>query len=354
MQTILIVDDVEINRAMLAAFFEKEYEILEAADGEEAIRIIDKRRMEISLIFLDLIMPHKNGIDVLIYMRRVGLIEHIPVIMITGEATDETDIKAYEYGASDVIYKPFTAKVVSRRAMNLMEQFSSREKRETELELRISENFENMEQIANMNEFMLDMLGSVAEFRSLGAATHIKRIKSFTYILLRYVRENYPEYGLSDSDIYLISKAAALHDIGKIEIPDEILNAPRELNTEEFDEIKKHTVIGCKIILRFQLGDDKFFKYCYDICRWHHERIDGKGYPDGLVGNEIPIYCEAVAIADCFDTLIRNRVYKRAVTCLEAYEMIQNGECGPFSDIILNSFKMTKSELFKVVEKMHK
>lgn len=354
MQTILIVDDVEINRAMLAAFFEKQYEILEAVDGEEAIQIIDERRMEISLIFLDLIMPHKNGIDVLIYMRHAGLIEHIPVIMITGEATDETDMKAYEYGASDVIYKPFTAKVVTRRAMNLMEQFSSREKKETELGLRISEKFENMEQIANMNEFLLDTLGSVAEFRSLESATHIKRIKSFTNILLRYVKANYPQYGLSDSKIYLISQAAALHDIGKIEISDEILNAPRKLNEEEFEEIKKHTIIGCKIILRFQLGDDAFFKYCYDICRWHHEKIDGKGYPDGLVGNEIPIYCEAVAVADCFDTLIRNRVYKKAATCLEAYEMIQNGECGPFSDVIMDCFKMAKSELFKVIEKMQK
>lgn len=350
MQTILIVDDAEINRDMLAASFEKQYQILEADDGEEAIRIIDEKKLEISLIFLDLVMPNKNGIDVLIYLRHADLIDYIPVIMITGEATDETDMKAYEYGAVDVIYKPFTAKVVTRRAMNLMEQFSSRKKKETELELRASESFESMGQLANMNEFLLDTLGSVAEFRSLESASHIKRIKSITKILLGYVKSNYPEYGLSDRKIYLMSQAAALHDIGKIAITDDILNAPRKLTTEEFDEIKKHTITGCEIILRFQLEDDEFFKYCYDICRWHHEKNDGKGYPDGLVGNEIPIYCEAVAVADCFDSLVRNRVYQDAVTCSEAYDMIQNGECGAFSDVMMNCFKMAKPEFLMVEE----
>ena len=226
MQTILIVDDVEINRKILASFFEEQYNILEAADGEEAIRIINEKKKEISLIFLDLIMPNKNGIDVLIYLRGVGLLDCIPVIMITGEATEETDMKAYKYGAADVIYKPFTEKIVTKRAMNLMEQFSIREKKETEMRLQTSEVFESMEQLASMNEFLLDALGSVAEFGSLESASHIKRIKSFTKILLGYVKSDYPEYGLSDRKIYLISQASALHDIGKIAMPDEILNAP--------------------------------------------------------------------------------------------------------------------------------
>lgn len=351
MQTILIVDDIEINREMLASFFEEQYNILEAADGEEAISIINENKKDISLIFLDLIMPKKDGIDVLIYLRGVGLLDCIPVIMITGEATEETDMKAYEYGAADVIYKPFTEKIVTKRAMNLMEQFSSREKKETESRIRTSDVFESIEQLASMNEFLLDALGSVAEFGSLESASHIKRIKSFTKILLGHVKANYPKYGLSDRKIYLISQASALHDIGKIAIPAEILKAPRKLTADEFNEIKKHTTNGCEIILRFQMEDNEFFKYCYNICRWHHEKMDGKGYPDGLVGNEIPIYCEAVAIADCFDSLVRNRVYQNAVTCLEAYEMIQNGECGAFSDVMMNCFKMAKSELFMVVEK---
>lgn len=349
MQTILIVDDVEINREMLVSFFEGHYNILEAADGEEAIRIINEKKKEISLIFLDLIMPNKNGIDVLIYLREVGLLDCIPVIMITGEATEETDMKAYEYGATDVIYKPFTKKIVTKRAMNLMEQFRSREKKETELSFQTSDGFESMDQLANMNEFLLDVLGSVAEFGSLESSVHIKRIKSFTRILLEHVKTNFPEYGLSDRKIYLITEAAALHDIGKISVPDEILKAPRKLTADEFNEIKKHTTDGCEIILRFQMADNEFFKYCYNICRWHHEKTDGKGYPDGLVGNEIPIYCEAVAVADCFDSLIRNRIYKEGVTCSEAYDMIQNGACGAFSDVMLNCFEMAKQDLFQIV-----
>ncbi|MBQ1171419.1 MAG: response regulator [Lachnospiraceae bacterium] len=350
MQTILIVDDVEINRKILASFFEEQYNILEAADGEEAIRIINEKKKEISLIFLDLIMPNKNGIDVLIYLRGVGLLDCIPVIMITGEATEETDMKAYKYGAADVIYKPFTEKIVTKRAMNLMEQFSIREKKETEMRLQTSEVFESMEQLASMNEFLLDALGSVAEFGSLESASHIKRIKSFTKILLGYVKSDYPEYGLSDRKIYLISQASALHDIGKIAMPDEILNAPRKLTVDEFDEIKKHATVGCEIILQFQLADNEFFKYCYDICRWHHEKIDGKGYPDGLVGNEIPVYCEAVAVADCFDSLVRKRVYQDAVSCPEAFDMIRKGECGAFSEVVMNCFKKAKTEFFRVVE----
>lgn len=349
MQTILIVDDVEINRELLASFFENQFNILEAGDGEEAISIINEKKKDISLIFLDLIMPKKNGIDVLIYLSGEGLLNQTPVIMLTGEVTEETDMKAYEYGASDVIYKPFTKKIVTKRAMNLMEQFRSREKKETELSFRTSEEFDSMEQLAKMNEFLLDALGSVAEFGSLESSVHIKRIKNFTKIMLKHVKTNYPEYGLSDRKIYLMTQAAALHDIGKASVPDEILKAPRKLTSDEFHEIKKHTTDGCEIILRLQMADNEFFQYCYNICRWHHEKADGKGYPDGLVGNEIPIYCEAVAVADCFDSLIRNRIYKEGVTCSEAFDMIQNGACGAFSDVMMNCFEMAKQDLFQVV-----
>ena len=263
MQTILIVDDVEINRELLASFFENQFNILEAGDGEEAISIINEKKKDISLIFLDLIMPKKNGIDVLIYLSGEGLLNQIPVIMLTGEVTEETDMKAYEYGASDVIYKPFTKKIVTKRAMNLMEQFRSREKKETELSFRTSEEFDSMEQLAKMNEFLLDALGYVAEFGSLESSVHIKRIKNFTKIMLKHVKTNYPEYGLSDRKIYLMTQAAALHDIGKASVPDEILKAPRKLTSDEFHEIKKHTTDGCEIILRFQMADNEFFQYCY-------------------------------------------------------------------------------------------
>ena len=349
MQTILIVDDVEINRKILASFFEEQYNILEAADGEEAIRIINEKKKEISLIFLDLIMPNKNGIDVLIYLRGVGLLDCIPVIMITGEATEETDMKAYKYGAADVIYKPFTEKIVTKRAMNLMEQFSIREKKETEMRLQTSEVFESMEQLASMNEFLLDALGSVAEFGSLESASHIKRIKSFTKILLGYVKSDYPEYGLSDRKIYLISQASALHDIGKIAMPDEILNAPRKLTVDEFDEIKKHATVGCEIILQFQLADNEFFKYCYDICRWHHEKIDGKGYPEGLKGEEIPVEARIIGIADAIDAMNSNRVYRGKKDISFVLEQLEQGKGTQFDpnidEIVIALIKNGKMRL---------
>jgi len=351
MEKILIVDDVEINREMLSAIFEDNYEVIQGEDGEEAIEIISRLKKDISLIFLDLMMPKKGGLEVLSYMREAELINHIPVIMITGEATAETDMKAYEYGAADVIYKPFSTKVVTRRAMNLMEQYKSREKIEAELKEKTAELIESREQLANMNEFLLDALGSVVEFRSLESGEHVKRVKSFTQILLKYVQRDYPGYKLSDSDIRLMAQAAALHDVGKIAIPDEILKAPRRLTKEEFGEMKKHTVYGCEILDKFKISNDEFYSYCHDIIRWHHEKYDGGGYPDGLKGEEIPIYCQAVAVADCFDALVSKRVYKDAVCCEESFNMIKRGECGEFSDVMMRCFELAKSEFFDTVNK---
>lgn len=350
MNKILIVDDVEFNRQMLGEIFEEQFEILEAGDGVEAIEIIDELQTDISLIFLDLMMPRKNGLEVLAHMRHRDLLEHIPVVMITGEATIETDIKAYEYGAADIIYKPFAAAVIMRRAMNLVEQYKKREKIEEELAHKTKELRESREQLASTNSFLLEALGSVVEFRSLESGEHIQRVKRFTRILLEYVRSCFPEYGLTKEQIEMISDAAALHDVGKIAIPDEILKAPRKLTYSEFEEMKKHTTYGCEILNKFKMQQNEFFKYCYEICRWHHEKVDGMGYPDGLKGEEIPIYCQAVSIADCFDALVSKRVYKGPVSCIDSYNMILRGECGAFSEEILKCFEMAKLEIFCAVD----
>lgn len=346
MEKILIVDDAEINRGILASIFEEQFEVMEAADGEAAIDIIDQMQDEISLIFLDLIMPKLNGFEVLAHMRYSNLIDKIPVVVVTGETVPDSIAKAYEYGAADVVYKPFSAVVVTRRVMNLMEQYKSREIMEEELKERTEEVVKSREQMANMNEFLLDALGSVVEFRSLESGEHVIRVKYFTKIILEYVKSCYPEYGLTSEQIMLMSQAAALHDVGKIAIPDEILKAPRKLTKEEFEEMKKHTIYGCEILEKFNLLNDEFYKYCYDICRWHHEKVDGKGYPDGLKAEAIPIYCQAVAIADCFDALSSKRIYKDQIPCRDAYNMILAGECGAFSPVILKCFEMAKLELF--------
>ena len=352
MRKMLIVDDSEINRGILGEIFEDSYEILEAEDGEKAIEIIDAKKDSLSIILLDYMMPKKNGLEVLSYMNEVNLNESIPVIMITGEATANSDAKAYEYGAADIIYKPFASKVVRRRAANLVEQYESRRQTELELEKRTLELAESHRQLIKTNETLLDALGSVVEFRSLESGEHIQRVKGYTRIILKHVRNCFPEYGLTNDKIDMMSRAAALHDLGKIAIPDSILNAPRRLTKEEFDEMKKHTIYGCEILERFHFDDSEFYKYCYEICRWHHERADGKGYPDGLTEEQIPIYCQVVGAADCFDALVSKRVYKDAMSADEAFDMIVRGECGTFSENVIKCFTMAKEQLFKVVEEI--
>lgn len=347
---ILIADDVEINRKMLSFIFEEQYEILEAADGVETIEQIEKYGEALSLIFLDLMMPNKSGLDVLEYMSGKGYISSIPVIMITGEATAESEVKAYEYGVSDIIYKPFEPKVVMRRAQNIIELFQNRRDIEEKLERRTKQLRESREKLERSNEFLVNALSSVVEFRSLESGEHIQRVKYFTKIILKYVRDEYPEYGLTDESVNLITNASALHDLGKIAIPDSILLKPGKLTEEEFEEMKKHTTYGCELLENFKQEDNEFYHYCYDICRYHHERYDGNGYPDKLVGEDIPIWAQVVSIVDVYDALVSKRVYKAAYAVDEAVRMIKEDECGVFSPKILDCFEMAKSEFFRATE----
>ena len=349
-RAILIVDDAEMNRDILRMFFEEQYTIYEAADGDEAIKQIDLHSSELSLILLDQIMPKKNGIEVLDYMKRAELIDYIPVIMITGDTDDEVAVQAYEYSAADIIYKPFNQEIIMRRSQNLIEQYENRNRMEQLLDERTRELRESQEKLAKNNEFLINALGSVVECRSLESGEHIQRVKGFTKILLKYVQNNYPEYNLTDSQINMISSAAALHDVGKIAVPDAVLNKPGKLTYEEFNIIKRHTIYGCQILEQFKQDDSEFYKYCYDICRWHHEKYDGNGYPDRLSGEDIPIWAQVVAVADCFDALVSKRVYKDSYPVEKAMDMINNGECGAFSDKIMDCFDLARYDFVQAVQ----
>ena len=349
-RAILIVDDAEMNRDILRMFFEEQYTIYEAADGDEAIKQIDLHSSELSLILLDQIMPKKNGIEVLDYMKRAELIDYIPVIMITGDTDDEVAVQAYEYSAADIIYKPFNQEIIMRRSQNLIEQYENRNRMEQLLDERTRELRESQEKLAKNNEFLINALGSVVEFRSLESGEHIQRVKGFTKILLKYVQDNYPEYNLTDSQINMISSAAALHDVGKIAVPDAVLNKPGKLTYEEFNIIKRHTIYGCQILEQFKQDDSEFYKYCYDICRWHHEKYDGNGYPDRLSGEDIPIWAQVVAVADCVDALVSKRVYKDSYPVEKAMDMINNGECGAFSDKIMDCFDLARYDFVQAVQ----
>ena len=343
--TLLIVDDVMINRELLKDIFYGKYKILEASNGVEAIKILDERKDEIVLVFLDLVMPEKSGLDVMVYMSLNGMKDTIPVIMVTGEATVESDIKAYELGAADVIYKPFEPKVVLHRAKNIIELFSNRISIEEKLEERTRELQENRKKLEQSNDFLINALSSVVEFRSMESGEHIKRVKMFTKILLKYWQALHPEDCFTDQQIDLIVSASALHDLGKIAIPDRILMKPGKLTPEEYEEMKKHTIYGCEILENFKQEENEFYRYCYDICRYHHERYDGRGYPDGLKGDEIPIWAQVVSIVDVYDALVSRRVYKDSFTIDDAIQMIYNGECGVFSPKLLECFDRAKSEL---------
>lgn len=345
-QQILIVDDEAINREILKSMFE-EYDMLEAENGEEAIRKISGSR-NLVLILLDISMPVMSGFDVLDYMHERGLEEKIPVILITGETVIDSEDRAYSYGAADVIHKPFYPHIVKKRSRNIIDLYQHK----LEMELRLKQQeieIKNKEQeIRQNNEVMLEALSSLVEFRNIEIGEHTQRIKYFTKIILEYMQEYFPKYGLDKDRIDGIVRACVLHDIGKIGIPDAILLKPGRLTEEEFEIMKTHTTIGCEILKRsYRDKDSQFYQDSYDICRHHHERWDGSGYPDHLKGDELSVGAQVVAVADVFDALTRPRIYSNPVSREKAYDMILNGECGQFSPDVLKCLAVAKEDVFQ-------
>lgn len=349
-QQILIVDDEEINRVILREIFQDEYEVLEAEDGKDAIYKIQSRH-NMALILLDVIMPVMDGFMVLEYMQEHSLIDKIPVILITSESVGESEGKAYSYGVADVMHKPFYPYIVKRRSKNIINLYQHKQYMEERLKEQEEEIRAQEKEIRKSNEFIINALSSVVEFRSAETGEHTRRIKYFTRVLLRYLVNYFPKYGLTRSQVDMIARASALHDIGKVGIPDAILLKPGRLTDDEFEIMKTHTTIGCEMLQKScRDRTSEFYQYCYDICRHHHERWDGKGYPDHLAGDDIPISAQIVAIADVYDALVSPRVYKSAFASSTAFDMIMNGECGEFSPDILECFALAKEDFFNIVE----
>lgn len=344
-QQILIVDDEAINREILKTMFD-EYDRLEAENGREAIeKIVGNRNLV--LILLDISMPVMSGFDVLEYMKEHELLDRIPVILITGETVIDSEDKAYTYGVADVIHKPFYPHIAKKRSQNIIELYQSklnmeRRLKEQEKEIRAQE-----KEIRENNEAMLEALSSIVESRSLETGEHTRRIKQLTGIILKYLTECFPKYGLTKAAADQIAEASVLHDIGKIGIPDAILLKPGRLTPEEFEIMKTHTTIGCEMLEKsYRRKDSDFYRYSYEICRHHHERWDGGGYPDHLAGDDIPISAQIVSVADVYDALVSPRVYKKAFEKDKAFDMIINGECGKFSPDVLECFRLAKEDFF--------
>ena len=350
-QRVLIVDDEEINRMILDGMFdEEEYDTVQVCNGQDAISQIQENP-DISLIFLDIIMPLMDGFAVLDYMKEHELIEKIPVILITSETIGDSEDKAYTYGVADVIHKPFYPHIVKKRSRNIIELYQNKKN----MELRLKEQEETLlaqqREMNENNELMIDALSSIVESRSAETGEHTRRIKYYTRLLLKYVMKYFPKYGLTNTQMDLIARASVLHDIGKIGIPDAILLKPGALTGEEYEIMKTHTTIGYDVLQKFYRDKtSEFARYCYEICRHHHERWDGNGYPDHLAGDDIPLSAQVVAIADVYDALISPRVYKSSYATEVAFEMIMNGECGQFSPDILECFRLAKRDFFDIVE----
>lgn len=329
--TILIVDDMEINRVILAEGFKDAYNIIEASGGAEAIRLINFNN-NISAVLLDLMMPDVNGIDVLKNMDKSGKINHIPVFIITAANSEDLLMSAYNLGAVDVISKPFMMNFLRCRIDNVIELYRHRTDLESVLEEKIA-------RLNLINTSMIEALANIIEFRDGESGEHVKRISGLTKKMLTVLSDMYPEYYLPRKEIEKIASASTLHDVGKIAIPDSILNKPGRLTPEEFEIMKTHTTKGCEVLSNVtNLIEKDIFNYSYDIAWHHHERWDGRGYPSGLKGDEISIWAQAVAMADVYDALISPRCYKAPFTHDVAVKMIYNGECGAFNPKMLEAF----------------
>ncbi len=337
-QTILIVDDAEMNRMMLCDMLGDQYDYVEAADGREALRILEKN-VAIDLVMLDINMPEMNGFEVLEEMNRYHWIQEIPVIMITAEESVESMEHAYSLGVTDYIPRPFNLYIVRRRVENTLNLYVNQKRLMRLVSDQIAEKEEN-------NTLMVSILSNVVEFRNHESGDHIRNIRRITELLLHQLVQKTKAYRLTEEDIALIKTASSLHDIGKITIPEEILNKPGKLTKEEFEIMKTHSAAGAHILEQMQYGQDKpLYRYALEICRWHHERWDGHGYPDGLIGEEIPISAQIVAIADVYDALTSDRCYKKAYDHTTAINMILNGECGAFNPLLLECLTETAAQL---------
>lgn len=342
-ETILIVDDEEVNRAILSNLFCTQYTILEAADGLEGLSVIESCGDSLRAILLDVVMPRMDGIQVLRKLHASGLTSRVPVFLITAEAGGSTMREAYELGVMDVISKPVVPFLVIRRVNSVVELFRARRLLGAEVERQRDQLLLQAEQMAELSMGMVEALSTAIEFRSDESGEHVRRLHDITCCLLRHTPLG---EGIPEDQIRLIGIGAITHDVGKISIPDAVLNKRGRLTPEEFELMKTHTVKGAELLSKIpQMREHSAYSYAYDIALHHHERWDGRGYPDGLVGDEIPIWTQIVSLADVYDALVSRRCYKEAFSPGVAMDMILSGQCGVFNPRLLECFRQVEHEL---------
>lgn len=344
---ILIVDEHDLNRAALSRILCGEYTITEAVNSTDALEQIKNSENEIAAVLIDMLISNNNGFALLKSIQENEFNNKIPVIVVCSAGSVVIEKQLFEYGVSECIRQPFDETLIKIKVNNIVKLF----RYQNELEKTISQQTEQLQMQNRMlklqadflkksNLNIIDLLGTMAEYRNLESGQHIKRVKIYTKILADEMMKEFPEKGLTPEKISVIVSASPLHDIGKIAIPDTILLKPNKLTPEEFEYIKSHTILGCEILENINdTWSREFEKISAEICRHHHERYDGKGYPDGLKGDEIPISAQIVSVADVYDALINERVYKAAIPKDKAFHMIIDGECGTFSPELMKCLK---------------
>lgn len=338
-KTILIADDSELNREILAEILGDKYNYVYAEDGAQALDIL-AANMDIDILLLDMNMPKMDGMEVLRVMKERHWSDDLPIVIISAETDMEYIQKAYELGITDYITRPFNAFLVQHRVKNTLTLYSQKKRLVRLVESQVF-------QREKVNNMMINIFSHIVEKDNQESGKHTLHVQTITSLLLNNLVKITKKYHLTETDIAMISSVSALHDIGKITVPDEILNKPGKLNAEEWEIMKSHTVNGDKFLSEIKIDQtEKFMVTAHEICRWHHEKYDGKGYPDGLVGDEIPISAQAVSMADVYDALTSDRCYKKAFTHDQAITMILNGECGTFNPLLIRCLKDISDELF--------
>lgn len=347
--TILVIDDDEINRGILDNLFSAFYRVEEAENGRIGLEKIRTDPEGYCAVLLDVVMPEMDGLEVLRALQAAELLEKIPVFLITAEASDATMKEAYRLGVMDVISKPVVPYVVLRRVNSVVELFRARKRLGNVVERQQSELLVQAQKIIDLNQGMIESLAAAIEFRNGESGQHVRRIHDITKSLLS---DTDLGAGLSKEQIQQIAQASIMHDVGKIAIPDAILNKPGRLTLEEFEIMKTHTTQGGFLLEKIpQLRENGVYHYAYDIARHHHERWDGRGYPDGLKGDEISLGAQIVSLADVYDALSCKRVYKDAFPRERVLQMIRDGECGVFNPELLDRFFSVEEELQRMYQR---
>lgn len=347
--TVLVVDDDEMNRIILDNLFSAFYEVEEAENGKIGLDKILSDPEKYCAVLLDVVMPVMDGLEVLRHLKKKNILDKIPVFLITSETSDSIMKEAYRLGVMDVIGKPVIPYIVIRRINSVIELFRARKRLGNVVERQNEELLKQAKKIISLNQGMIESLSTAIEFRSGESGEHVRRICEITKYLLENTELG---KGMTSETIELISLAAIMHDVGKIAIPDAILNKPGRLTLEEFEIMKTHTIQGAELLNKIpQLKEHEAYKYAYDIARHHHERWDGKGYPDKLKGNEISIWAQIVSIADVYDALSCKRVYKDAFSREKVVDMIRTGQCGTFGPKLLECFFSVEEKLSEMYKK---